>query len=170
MQCHPVGGGQRVIPRPFRAVRAWFGIPPPGVDTDFRLPDNATVPIIDNPNHDLIQNCRAIVALHPDEATDAIVDMAVQERIPFCIVPCCVFCRLFPHRRMPSNKNDIEGNDNNGNNKDAAADGAMVSTYRDLLDYLQAKDPSIQRTTLPFVGANTVLFSAFDLRGQCLRK
>ena len=127
--------------RPFQTMRAWFGAPPVGVDTAFRNPDNATVPVCDA-RHALLQDCRAIVALHPDEATDAIVDTAVQCQIPFVIVPCCVFCRLFPHRRMPS--------------------GEMVSTYPQLLDYLQAKHPSIQRTTLPFVGANTVLYSTFQ--------
>ena len=126
--------------RPFQTMRAWFGTPPDGVDAAFRNPDNATVPLCDA-QHDLLRDCRAIVALHPDEATDAIVDMAVHCRIPFVIVPCCVFCRLFPNRRMPS--------------------GEMVSSYVQLLDYLQAKHPSIQRTTLPFVGANTVLYSTF---------
>ena len=130
--------------RPYDTFRAWFGAPPEGVDTDFRNPDNASVPICDA-SHSVVQNCRAIVALHPDEATDAIVDVAVERRIPFVIVPCCVFCRLFPHRKMP------------GDNPEAT-----VSTYKDLLVYLQAKHPSIQRATMPFIGANIALYSTFD--------
>ena len=49
----------------------------------------------------LLRGCAAIVALHPDEATDAVVDWAVRHRRPFAVVPCCVFSRLFPHRRIP---------------------------------------------------------------------
>jgi len=127
--------------KPFRTMRAWFGEPPDSVDSAFRNPDNASVPVCDS-QHALLQDCRAIVALHPDEATDVVVDMAVQYHIPFVIVPCCVFCRLFPHRRLTA--------------------GEVVSTYPQLLKYLQAKHPSIQRTTLPFLGANNVLYSSFD--------
>ena len=127
--------------RPFQTMRAWFGTPPDGIDSAFRNPDNAAVPVCDA-QHALLRDCRVIVGLHTDEATDAIVDTAVHCRKPFVIVPCCVFCRLFPNRRMPS--------------------GEMVSSYQQLLDYLQAKHPSIQRTTLPFVGANTVLYSTFQ--------
>lgn len=35
------------------------------------------------------------------QATDSIVDFAVGTKKPFALVPCCVFPRLFPHRRMP---------------------------------------------------------------------
>lgn len=31
--------------------------------------------------------------MHPDEATDAIVAFALEQRKPFAIVPCCVFAR-----------------------------------------------------------------------------
>jgi hypothetical protein len=130
MICQPV--------RPFQTLRAWFGTPPPGIHPHYRNPHSATVPVVCDDNHEIVRNCRAIVALHPDEATDAIVDLAVTKKIPLVIVPCCVFGRLFQHRRMPN--------------------GAMVSTHQDLLVYLQAKDASIQKGTLPFVGANTVLY------------
>lgn len=147
LMCQPIGV------RPFQAFQAWFGEPPPGVDTDFRTQGDVTIPICDS-QHELVQNCRAILALHPDEATDQIVDVAVQTQTPFLIVPCCVFCRLFPHRRMPRTESD----------DDNKSQDAIVSSYNDLLQYLQAKHPSIQRVTLPFVGANTILYSAFDLK------
>ena len=129
--CQPVA--------PYEPFRAWFGAPPTNVDTSFRHPDQDQLEICDS-NHDVLKKARAIVALHPDEATDVIVDMAVAEQIPFLIVPCCVFFRLFPSRRL---------------------DGRVVSTYEELLCYLQAKHPSIQRTTLPFTGKNTILWSTF---------
>lgn len=41
-----------------------------------------------------------VVGLHPDQATDSILDFALECGKPFAIVPCCVFPRLFPHRRL----------------------------------------------------------------------
>lgn len=82
-------------------------------------------------------------ALHPDEATDTIVDVAVQKRIPFMIIPCCVFSRLFPDRRIPNSSQP-------------------VCTYDDLIHYLMAKDNTIKKTSLSFDGANVVLWSVFE--------
>ena len=124
----------------FETLRAWFGMPPDGVDTSYRHPDQTNIPVLDD---DRIKTCSAIVALHPDEATDAIVETAVRLRIPFVIVPCCVFNRLFRHRRMPNQPD------------------TPVSTHQDLLEYLQGKDGTIRKTTLPFEGSNTILWSHF---------
>jgi hypothetical protein len=135
--CQPVTAVQ------YGTMRAWFGAPPAGVDGTFRQPDKPTEELpVCAVDHPLLSTCSAIIALHPDEATDTIVDTAVAKRIPFVIVPCCVFFRLFPNRRKPGSKDP-------------------VSTHADLLEYLMAKDESIQRTTLPFQGANVVLWSSF---------
>ena len=45
------------------------------------------------------QGCRLIVGLHPDQATEAIVDLALAVGSPFAIVPCCVYSAEFPKRR-----------------------------------------------------------------------
>ena len=37
------------------------------------------------------ESASCIVGLHPDQATEPIVDFAVSRRIPFAVVPCCVF-------------------------------------------------------------------------------
>lgn len=34
-----------------------------------------------------------VVGMHPDQATDAIVDFALACSKPFAVVPCCVFAR-----------------------------------------------------------------------------
>lgn len=56
---------------------------------------------------------------------------------------CCVFSRIFPHRRTP--------------------EGEAVETYEQLVAYLCAKpcvgDGGVQRGFLPFQGRNQVLFS-----------
>jgi len=89
----------------------------------------------------LRRQASALVALHPDEATGEIVQQAVKHRIPFVVVPCCVFSRLFPGRKT--------------------RDGKPVNDYEDLLDFLQEQDPSIQRTKLAFGGKNIALWSVF---------
>ena len=80
----------------------------------------------------------ALVGMHPDQATEPIVDCALRHRVPFAIVPCCVFAREFPKLRPGG--------------------GGLVTTYEELLDYLQAKAPGIRRAYLPFVGRNVVLW------------
>ena len=126
----------------YSTYRAWFGCQPVGVDQQFRNHDapESTLPVCDNQD-ELVQNASAIIGLHPDEATGKIVEMATAARKPFVVVPCCVFCRLFPHRRV----ND-----------------RLVSTYEDLLEFLKGYDASIQQTTLKFRGKNQVLWSMFE--------
>ena len=148
---------------PFSTYRAWFGSKPEGVDTVYRegrlsletfLPESELsssnngqhqLPICSMTSTDrLLPNCAAIVALHPDEATGVIVQTAVENKIPFCVVPCCVFSRLFPERINP------RGN------------GGVVSTYYELIDWLVALHPEIRVTTLPFEGANIAVWATFQ--------
>jgi hypothetical protein len=44
---------------------------------------------------------KLIVGFHPDQATEACMDLAVLLQIPFCVVPCCVFPNEFPNRHVP---------------------------------------------------------------------
>ncbi|KAJ8614589.1 hypothetical protein CTAYLR_004969 [Chrysophaeum taylorii] len=75
-----------------------------------------------------------VVGLHPDEATEAIVDAALKYGLPFAVVPCCVFAELFPARRG-------------------------VSSYSKFCDYLQAKDPRhIKVDLLNIDGKRKVLY------------
>jgi hypothetical protein len=94
---------------PFRTYRAWFGYRPDGVDVFFRegcrdyfvntasaaqriesifeSDMKETIPICSIDSADqLLPNCTAIVALHPDEATGVILQTAVKHRIPFVVV------------------------------------------------------------------------------------
>jgi hypothetical protein len=127
---------------PFESLRAWFATKPDGVDTRFRHPDEETIEVCSE-DHYLLENYSAVVALHPDEATDLVVDMAIRKKVPFVIVPCCVFSRLFPNRRL-RNSNQT------------------VNTYDDLIRYLLEKDANIQQTILPFEGANIALWATFS--------
>ena len=45
-----------------------------------------------------IRNCSLIIGLHPDQATEPIVELALSLHVPFAIIPWCVACptgRLF---------------------------------------------------------------------------
>lgn len=89
---------------------------------------------------DTIKSCSILIGMHPDEATEEIVNIALELGKPFAVVPCCVFPHLFHERR---------------NQK-----GGKVTSYEEFVDYLQEKDPQqrIERTFLPFEGRNQVLF------------
>lgn len=92
------------------------------------------------PHAQQIRNCSIIVGLHPDEATEAIVDMAVRLGKPFAVSPCCVMTKLFPHRKH-------------------AKTGDPVRTVWALCRYLIEKAPSaFQVDFLPFAGRNKVIY------------
>lgn len=83
---------------------------------------------------------RLITGMHPDEATEPIVNTALHHSLPFAVVPCCVFSALFPDRRL-------------------ASTGVAPTTYPQFCAYLTEKSDNIQSTHIPFVGRNTVLYT-----------
>ncbi|RQM12905.1 hypothetical protein DD237_005179 [Peronospora effusa] len=87
---------------------------------------------------ELFTDCSILVGMHPDEATEAIIDAAMTLRKPFAVVPCCVMSRAFPNRQC--------------------RDGTLVDTYETFVRYLLEKHPSIQSAFLPFAGRNQVLY------------
>ena len=85
-----------------------------------------------------VGGCDVLVGMHPDQATEPIVDAAIELGKPFAVVPCCVFPELFPERRTK--------------------DGDSVRTYVQFIDYLVAKHPDIRLAYLPFKGRNRVVY------------
>eukprot|EP00894_Picocystis_sp_ML_P002165 jgi/Pico_ML_1/52682/g3355.t1 len=85
-----------------------------------------------------IHRCSALLGFHPDQATDAIVQCALDLRKPFCVVPCCVFPQHFPHRRLQ--------------------DGSVVRTTSQHVAYLvewgRTRGASFHVSTLDFPGRN----------------
>jgi hypothetical protein len=77
-----------------------------------------------------ILKAKLVVGFHPDQATDASIDLAEELGIPFCVVPCCVFPSEFPNRRL--------------------ADGSRVRCYSQLLEYLKSKAERMQAAKLAF--------------------
>merc|ERR1712154_650703 len=88
-------------------------------------------------HREALEACSAILGLHPDQATEEIVDCALRLHKPFAVVPCCVFPKLFPDRQLA---------------------GQGVISYGVFLKYLKAKSPQIQMARLPFEGRNKVLY------------
>ncbi|GMF30373.1 unnamed protein product [Phytophthora lilii] len=89
-------------------------------------------------NVQLVEQSSLLLGMHPDEATDPIFDVAIKFVKPFAVVPCCVFGQKFPDRRL--------------------ADGSKVLSYENLVEYLTAKHPDIEKAFLPFDGKNLVLY------------
>jgi hypothetical protein len=87
-----------------------------------------------------LQACSCICGMHPDQAAGPIVEMGVALGKSFAVVPCCVYSSEFPKRKLKS--------------------GKPVTSYNDLLDYLQEQDPErIKREKLPYLeGKNIVLY------------
>lgn len=72
-----------------------------------------------------------LVAMHPDQATEDVVEAGLRNGIPFAVVPCCVFAHLDPRR---------------------------PTTYEGFLEYLAAKNAGVRRARLNFRGRDTVLY------------
>lgn len=77
--------------------------------------------------------------MHPDQATEPIVDVATVLKKPWAVVPCCVFPTLFPDRKLK-----------NGNS---------VTVTSEFCDYLQEKVPEAQTHYLAIQGRNKVIYT-----------
>lgn len=86
---------------------------------------------------DLMINCSVIIGMHPDYATEFIIDFALKYNKPFAVLPCCVFPKSFPHRKLKN--------------------GKMVRQYDDFCDYLTEKDDRIKQFTLTLMGGKNKL-------------
>jgi hypothetical protein len=72
----PIADGVLLCQRavPYGSLRAWFAQPPlRDVDTAFRHVNIESIPVCGK-DHGILVHCSTIMALHPDEATDVIVD------------------------------------------------------------------------------------------------
>jgi len=78
-----------------------------------------------------------VIAMHPDQATEAAVDLSLTHSKPFAVVPCCVFPNLFPRKKR---------------------DGTEVITYFHFVDYLLEKEERITVGYLGFQGRTKVLY------------
>eukprot|EP00753_Platysulcus_tardus_P019230 PLAT7076.2.p1 GENE.PLAT7076.2~~PLAT7076.2.p1 ORF type:complete len:443 (-),score=205.55 PLAT7076.2:17-1345(-) len=90
---------------------------------------------------DLWASASAVIGMHPDQATDAIVQLSRAHDKPFAVVPCCVFPRLFPR---------------------SLDDGSDVRSYDDYCRWLLARGDDMQSELLEFEGRNVVIYGGMD--------
>ncbi|ETO20347.1 hypothetical protein RFI_16868 [Reticulomyxa filosa] len=93
------------------------------------------------------QRCYLVVGLHPDQATEPLVDLCLLHRKNFATLPCCVFPNLFPHRRFLPH---------------SCSTPKPVITYVDFVQFLHYKSSLIQSDFLNFQGRNKILFAKYD--------
>lgn len=90
----------------------------------------------------IVRNCSFICGLHPDQATEPIVSLAIRLNVKFAILPCCVMPSLFPHRVQRKH-------------------GVSVRSYSAFCEYLLDMAPENEEFLvdyLPFVGRNKVIY------------
>lgn len=99
-----------------------------------------TLDLLDHPQHGAqLRMASCFVGMHPDQATECIVDAALLLGKPFAVVPCCVFAILFPTRRLAEN-------------------GRPVRLHSDFCRYLESKHPCALSHQLAMRGRNTIVY------------
>ena len=115
----------------------------------------------------LVSGTSLIVGLHCDGAAEPIIDFALAHNKAFAIVPCCTCSKQFPRRRITKKRrrkqqetdgDSAEVKSLTGGIEEEEEVSVLVKSYRDLLEYLEAKDQRIRRTQLDFDGKNVCLY------------
>ena len=115
-------------------------------DGEIELDQDAVVSALD----DVLRRVSIVVAMHPDQATDAAVDFALERNLPFAVVPCCVYAKEFGKRRL--------------------ADGSRVTPHAHLVDHLVQKAglTDVRVAELPFPGKNVVVYGTGRRASTCV--
>jgi hypothetical protein len=99
----------------------------------------------------LVQTCSVIAGMHPDEATEAVIDTSLRLGKPFAILPCCVFRNLNPERQEKRKQiqQGVGGTD----------PFRSYSTFcHYLLNYKAPAGIRFQTENLPIEGRNKVIY------------
>ena len=86
-------------------------------------------------------NISLVLGLHPDQATEPLVDACLSTNVPFAVIPCCIFSHENPHRKLKN--------------------GQCPNSYETFCQFLQEKHEDIASDFLPFLGRNKVLYKTF---------
>ena len=87
---------------------------------------------------DLINKSSLIIGMHPDEATDFIIDIAMKNNKSFAVVPCCVFPKIFVNRFLKN--------------------GEFVSDYPKYIKFIEEKIPEYKVDFLEIIGRNKIIY------------
>ena len=109
--------------------------------------DNRQVHIANHSNYiiesyetarDIIYNASIIIGMHPDQATEHMIDYAIANNKPFAVIPCCIYSKQFPSR---------------------ICNGKLVTTYAEFVQYLINKAPmDIHAVEMSFEGKCVLLY------------
>lgn len=99
----------------------------------------------------LVQTCSIIAGMHPDEATEAVIDTSLRLGKPFAILPCCIF------RNLNLERQEIRKEKQRG-----AGGTDPFRSYSTFCHYLlKDKAPAgirFKTENLPFEGRNKVVY------------
>jgi hypothetical protein len=99
----------------------------------------------------LVRSCSVIVGMHPDEATEAVIDTSLRLGKPFAILPCCVF-RNLNAERLEIRKQKLGG----------GSGGDPFRSYNTFCQYLLDNKAPVgirfETENLPFEGRNKVIY------------
>ena len=129
-----------VDPRPSKLKRwqAKYLKKHPEVKTAEHIQDLFNTEFFKSPTSVAVSDVRLVVGLHPDEATEPLVDTSLEKSLDFCVIPCCVFSADNPHRRLK--------------------DGSIPTSYTAFCHYLMEKNSQVKDSPLPFCGRNKVIY------------
>lgn len=100
--------------------------------------------------------CKGIIGMHPDIATEPIIDYSLQNRKFFAVLPCCVFPKSFPNRKLKLYANNNGDNKENNNNEYWTV---SVKNYTQFCEYLKQKHVEIQEDKLSRLdGKNRIIY------------
>lgn len=129
----------------------------------------------------LWKSCSVVVGMHPDQATEPIVRLALADGKPFAVVPCCVFANTNPQRRLSDGRcvrshaefcdyledlgqragpDGASGEAEGGGDEDAHAPGEVIHTRVAPTSRGQQEVRRTDLSCLAFEGRNTVVYSA----------
>ena len=130
--------GAAHAPADYAAAWSAYGLPPESLPR--QVCGRFDAGFAEGRHADLWRASSMVVGMHPDEATEPIVRLALAHGKPFAVVPCCVFPNSNPHRKL--------------------ADGTPVRTHAQFCQYLTDIDPArVSSSHLLFAGPNVVVHS-----------
>ena len=97
---------------------------------------------------EIFDKCQVVLGLHPDQATEPIVDLSLKHNKSFAILPCCVFPNLYPKYMMVDDQKQ------------------EVVTYVQFIEYLQGKNKDISIDYLKFKGRNKILSTHIETNSK----
>jgi hypothetical protein len=92
----------------------------------------------ENFDKELIKKASLIIGMHPDQATDYIINISVLNNKKFAVVPCCVFPTFFNNRYLKN--------------------GDFVSDYPKYINYILEKLEKYKIFYLEITGRNKVIY------------